>query len=133
MADLVIVPAEVAFSSVESESKLTAEAGVAITRGQLIHITSAGLWELGDTGNQFLYVAMDSVSAGQMLDGCQVADLDLNDALDAVAFMTIIYSSATAGAMATDVSAGDEIGYVIPLTERGEVKKLLRLRAGELR
>lgn len=133
MADLTIDVEQVSFDNVNVDRQLELIASVDIAIGKAISINASGLWELADNSEAFPFFATDTVKAGKSLVGYSDADIDAGSAISGLAYGALVYTSSTAGLWADSGSAGDEVGFIIPFQERGRLRKILRLRAGELR
>lgn len=125
MADLTINDAH--FNIIKSFLPLTLIASVNIDAGEAIAMDSNGEWVLATTASTQVFLAADSVLAGRGVTGVWKGDVELGDALSALAYGDLLYTSANAGKIETTGVAGDEIGFVVPHAERGRVRKLLRL------
>lgn len=112
-------------------------AGVAISAGQTIYVTSAGVagvCDANDSGKeQFRGIALETVGAGQAVDVCQEGLLE-GFTIAGLAYDALVYQGDTAGALADAASSTKTVkaGRVTPMPTRdsaGAVKKVLHVKA----
>lgn len=111
----------------------TAPAGVALTRGQVVRVGTAGKWVLANATNTTNLgsrrgIVLKDVGADEPVTVLHKGTIDLNPALDALAFGASVFVSDTSGAL--DDAAGtvsSVAGTVVAGWAETSVARLLRI------
>jgi hypothetical protein len=135
MADLTITASRVALVKGGDEHQETAPAAAALTAGSLCYFDTNGKWALVDADTAahvaaVVGVALNDVETANETLTCAIkgAQVDLGDAIDALAFGAAVYASNTAGALGD--AAGTTslvVGRVVPGWGGTTADKLLQL------
>jgi hypothetical protein len=135
MADLTITAARVALVKGDDEHQETAPAAAALDAGSLCYLDTNGKWAEADADtaaqvNGLVGVAINTATVANETVTCAIrgAQIDLGDALDALAFNAAVYASNTAGNLGDAAGTTSVIvGRVVPGWGSTTPDKLLQL------